>query len=213
MAVKLSRLIGSGTIVDEDGRPTLTFVRYWQGFAEQIERAINAIATILGITDQLDAALKAVQTEAQNAKDAAAAANQAAADAATANAAQQREVSLQTSYIEPTSVLTADPSSITVANHTRYYPQSSGAPVAVAVTGSTFGATAPGTVAYVYYLDPDRAGGAVSYLIDQDPPTQTGNTHVVGAIEIPDTGTSDGGDGPSRPGYVKPREKQLAQEP
>lgn len=212
MAVKLSRLVGSGRIVEEDGRPTLTFARYWQGFAEQIERAINAIAEILGITDELDKALAEVRTQAQNAKDAAEAANQAAADASAANAAQQREVSIQTSYIEPASVLTATPTSITVLNHTRYYPQASGEPVAVSVTGGTIGSTAPGTVAYVSYVDPERDGGSVTYAVQTSPPTQTGDTHVVGAVEIPDTGEVDGGDGPTRPGYVRPREKQLAVE-
>lgn len=211
MAVRLSRLVGSGRITEEDGRPTLTFVRYWQSFAEQIEGAINAIARILGITDELDKAIAEARAAAADAKTAADAAGKAADDASAANAAQQREISLQTSYIDPISVVEASPTAIIITTHTRYYPQASGAPMSVQVNGGTIGAPTPGTVVYISYVDPERDGGAVTYIPSLDPPTQTGDTHVVGAVQIPAEGTAEGGDGPPRPGYVRPRENQQAE--
>jgi hypothetical protein len=109
-------------------------------------------------------------------------------------------------YIEPSSVLTATPTTITIANHTRYYPQPSGDPISVSVTGGTVSATGSGDTDYVSYSDPMRAGGSVTYIVSTDAPTQTGDTHVVGAVLIPDTGTADGGDGPRRPGFVQAKE-------
>lgn len=207
--VSVARLQQSLAIVDKDGRPAAWFVRLINDNNANVTEAINRIAAI----PEIQAALERLD-EATAAAQAAADAAQAAADnAASSAAAQQREISIQTSYIEPASVLTATPTSITIIDHTRYYPQPSGAPAAVSVTGGTIGSTAPGTVAYVSYVDPERNGGSVTYAVQTSPPTQTGDTHVVGAVEIPDAGEVDGGDGPTRPGYVRPREKQLAQEP
>ncbi|NYD88748.1 hypothetical protein [Sphingomonas melonis] len=193
MALKLSRLVGTSPIVDGDGKPTLTFVRYWQTFAEQIERAINAIAEILGITDDLDKAIKRAQAAAAEAKD--------AADAsAAATAATKREQALVNSYIDPDTVLSASPTTITIAAHSRMYADGTSA----SVNGGTVNATAAGDADYVFYVDPERDGGTVTYQVSTTPPTQTGDTHVVGAVAIPTTGTVDGGEGPRRPGYVSP---------
>lgn len=200
MSVRLPRLQGANPIVDKDGRPSLTFARYFQSFAEQIERVINAIATILGITEQLDAAIQAANRAAADAQDAADLAKDQA-DAAKAQAdATKREAALTGSYIEPDSVLTATPTLLTIAAHTRKYADGTTA----AVNGGTAIATAPGEINYVSYDDPDRMGGAVTYLVTSDPPAQTGDTHVVGAVQIPETGTVEGGNGPQRPGQVYP---------
>lgn len=205
--MRLPRLQGSNPIVDKDGRPSLTFTRYFQSFAEQIERVINAIATILGITEQLDQAIAAAkkaaedaQTAADNAKDQADAAKQQAD-------AQKREAALTGSYIEPDGVLTASPTTITIASHTRRYADGA----SVSVDGGAIPATAPGEINYVSYDDPNRTGGAVTYIVTSDPPTQTGDTHVVGAVQIPDTGTVEGGSGPQRPGTVYPK-RDMVQE-
>lgn len=193
MSVRLPRLQGTNPIVDKDGRPSLTFVRYFQSFAEQIERVINAIATILNITDELDAAIAQA--------NAAAVAAQGAADTAAAQAAAtKREAALTGSYIDPDGVLTASPTVITIAAHTRRYADDT----SVSVNGGTVPAPAPLSVAYISYVDTERAGGSVSYMVTEDPPSQTGDTHVVGAVTIPDTGTVEGGTGPQRPGFVNP---------
>lgn len=200
MAVKLSRLIGNGSIVDKSGVPTQTFVRYWQTFAEQIERAINAIAEILGITDELDRAIAEAKQAASDAKD-------AADTAAAATEANKREQALVNSYIEPASVLTASPTSIAIAAHTRKYADETSA----AVNAGSVGAIVGTDTNYVYYVDAERDGGAVIYQVTTTPPVQTGDTHVVGAVTIPETGTSEGGEGPRRPGYVAPRQQQQMQ--
>jgi tetrahydromethanopterin S-methyltransferase subunit H len=191
VSIKLSRLVGTSPIVDKDGKPSLTFARYWQSFAEQIERAINGIADVLGITDQLDQAIQAAQQAASSAQDAAAA-------SAAATVATKREQALVNSYIEPATVLTATPTTISVAAHTRMYADGTSAPV----SSGTIAATTAGDTDYVFYTDPERDGGAVTYQVRTTPPVQTGDTHVVGAVEIPATGTVDGGEGPRRPGYV-----------
>jgi type II secretory pathway pseudopilin PulG len=198
MAIKLPRLIGSPELVDENRRPTLTFTRYWQSFAEQIEFVINKIAEILGITDQLDEAVRQNAEAAKEAKEAAQAAREAADAAAEQTAATKREAALQGSYIDPASVLTASPTTITIAAHTRYYADGT----SVAVNGGTRPVTASGDTDYVSYVDAARTGGTVTYTISTTPPVQTGDTHVVGAVMIPTTGTTDGGEGPRRPGYV-----------
>jgi hypothetical protein len=199
MSVRLPRLQAASPIVDDRQQPTQAFQRYWQNFAETIERAINSIATILGITDQLDQALQQAQVAIATAQAAADTA-QMAADAATAEtAAQKRESALQASYIDPSSVLSADPTTISIAGHTRRY----GDGTSVAVSAGTVTATAAGEEDYVYYDDPTRVGGAVAYQVSTTLPVQTGDRHVVGAVLIPATGTQDGGDGPRPPGFVQ----------
>lgn len=197
MAFKLQRLKGSIQIADATGKPTLTFVQYWQQFAEQIERVIAAIATILGITDELNEALARAEAAAEAAKE-------AADEAQQQTDAAKREAALQSSYIDPSSVLTASSTSITIAPHTRFYSDGTSADV----SGATIPALAEGSTAYVSYEDADRTGGAVSYVVSGNAPTQTGATHVVGAVVIPTAGQPEqpGGDGPQRPGYVRPRE-------
>jgi hypothetical protein len=199
VSIRLPRLQSSTEVVDDARRPSLAFQRYWQSFAEQIEFTINKIAEILGITDQLDAAVKANTEAAQEAKDAAMAAKEAAAEAQAATDAAKRETALQGSYIEPASVLTASPAMITVAAHTRRYADGTSATVAA----GTVAATASGDTDYVSYVDAERDGGTVAYTVSTNPPVQTGDTHVVGAIAIPTTGTAQGGEGPRRPGYVQ----------
>jgi hypothetical protein len=196
--IRLPRLQSLAPIVDKDGKPTLTFTRYFQAFAEQIELFVNKIAEILGITAQLDAAIAAANAAAAAAKLAADAAKDVADDAQTSTDAQKREAALQTSYIDPDTVLTASLTTITIAAHTRRYSDGTSA----TVSAGTIAATGEGDVDYVFYDDPARAGGAVTYQVATVQPIQTGDRHVVEAIMIPATGTSEGGGGPRPPGYV-----------
>lgn len=190
---RLPRLLSNTAIADNNGRPTAPFIVWWQTVVTQIEKAVNAIVTLTGITDDFATAI----TNAQNAADAA---TTAAATANAAAAAAAKESALNNSYISPDSVLTATTTTITVASHTRHY----GDGTSVSVTGGTVAATGMGDDDYVSYSDPTRAGGSVTYLVSTTAPAQTGNTHVVGAITIPTSGTGIGGVGPKRPGYVEP---------
>lgn len=191
-------------VVDSSGRFTPAALRSLNDAFRVLADALNTLAQI----PEIQAALENLN-DATEAAQAAATAAQQAADAAGMNTeAQQKEQSLQSSYIDPSSVLSATPDLITIAPHIRYYPQVTGTPLAVPVNGASITSSAPGTVAYVIYTDPNRTGGNVPYQVVTQPPTQTGDTHVVGAVVIPTVGVVDGGEGPVRPGFVRPRENQ-----
>jgi len=205
--LRLPRLSQNIRIVDDNGVPTAAFTQYWQQFASQIEQSVNRIEDALeaaGIAQQAaesaDQKADAAQAQADQATADAEAAQQRADDAQAQADAQKREAALQGSYISPSSALTASPTEITIAPHTRYYADST----SVMVNGATVPATATGDTDYVSYNDLTRAGGAVTYLVSTTAPVQTGDTHVVGAVTIPATGTQPGGRGPTRPGYVEP---------
>lgn len=198
--IRLPRLQSMAPIVDKDGKPNLTFTRYFQSFAEQIELVINKITEILGITDELDLAIQAANAAAAAAKAAADAAQDVADEAQATTDAQKREAALQGSYIEPDSVLSATTTTITIAAHTRMYADGT----SVSVNAGSVTASGPDDVDYVVYTDEDRSGGFVFYMVVADPPVQTGDLHVVGAVTIPATGTANGGAGPRRPGFVSP---------
>lgn len=199
--LRLDRLAQNIEVVDERRRPSSAFLIYWQRLVGQLERAIQLIVQLTGIQDQFDEALKQAQAATKAAQDAADAAKAAADTAQQQTDATKREAALQSSYIDPASVLTATSTLITIAPHTRYYSDGTSA----MVNGGSVAATIPNDVDYVSYVDADRAGGAVVYVVSTTPPVQTGDTHVVGAVQIPAAGTADGGDGPQRPGYVRPR--------
>lgn len=195
---RLPRLPSNATLVDDSGKPTASMQQWWQQVVQQIENAVALIVKLTGVQDQFDQALQQAQQATQQAKDAADAAK-AAADAAKAQTdATKREAAIQGSYIDPASVLTATPTTITIAAHTRMYADGTSA----AISGGTIAATSAGDTDYVFYVDVPRTGGSVTYQVSTDPPVQTGDTHVVGAVAIPTTGTADGGEGPRRPGYV-----------
>jgi len=181
-------------VVDSDGRFSPAALRSLNDAFKTLGEALNTLAQI----PEIQAALENLDEATQAAQAAAAAANTAAVGAQTSTDAQKREQALVNSYIEPASVLTASTTTITIASHTRMYADGTTA----SVTGGTAAATASTDVDYVSYVDADRSGGTVTYVVSTTPPVQTGDTHVVGAVEIPATGTADGGEGPRRPGYV-----------
>lgn len=174
-----------------DKQPQL-LERYWDIQATKLEGVLNQILAIPLIIDalaNLDAATQAAQVAADNAN--------AAAGAVTS------ESSLVNSYVSNFTppVISADNTGlVTIANHDRVY----GDPIlnpTVAVTGNTVATgKAAGTIVRIYYNDSTRAGGAVTYLFTVDPappPVQGGDTHSVGAVEIPAAGSVGGG-------YVRP---------
>lgn len=181
--IKLPRLP-----IDWDTQPQL-FERYWDEAMTSIESSLNSILALPAIQAAIDAATTA-----------AASANTAAAAAQTSITASTKENALINSYITPSSVLSATPTVITIASHVRHYADGTTA----SVSGGTVAATAATDVDYVSYVDPTRAGGAVTYSVSTTQPTQTSNTHVVGAVTIPGTGTTTGGSGPKPPGFVQP---------
>lgn len=209
MAVFLPRLrqgvaIGR-TAKGEPVYPSSEFILFWQQFCQILEGVpaiANAAQEAQDAADAANAAAAAAQSAADTAQGAADAAN-AAADAATSESSIV--ASFPTNYTPPL-IEAASTGDVTIANHDRQYGNTTLNPT-VSVTGDTI-TTGGGTgdVIRVYYDDPTRAGGAVTYqfTVDPaDPPVQGGDTHVVGAVTIPGVG-SQAGNGVRPPGYVSP---------
>jgi hypothetical protein len=76
---------------------------------------------------------------------------------------------------------------ITISAHTRHYPQPDGSTVDVAVSGGSLTGRAYSTTYYIYYDDPSRAGGAVTYQSTTSEATaaQIGDRHTVGGVTTP----------------------------
>jgi hypothetical protein len=114
---------------------------------------------------------------------------------------------ITSSYTSPVSVMTATTtagsSAITIAAHTRIYTDG----VTVAVDGGTISGLAPGQTYYVYYSDPARHGGAVTYQQSSDASdaAQVGGIHSLGSVDTPATDGSSGGGGTVPPGTGGPR--------
>lgn len=185
MAFRLPRLP-----VNWREQPAL-FERYWDEAMTRIEETLNAILSIPAI----EAALAAVDAKADDALADAAAAQDTATDAATAVNSVASETSLVNSYVvvdlAPT-IEADDLGNITIQDHFRVY----GDGPTVSVTGAGFFAgAASGDVVRIYYIQPSRAGGSVTYLFTTDPadpPAQSGSTHVVGSVRMPNVGTAAG---------------------
>lgn len=162
-----------------------------------IETALNSILVIPEIQLAIDNANLAAQN-AQNAADAA----QLATDSTA------KETSLTTSYVTgftPPLLSATTGGVITIANHQRVYGDSILNPT-VNVTGGTVNIAGfvAGDLVRIYYDQPSRAGGTVTYQYTIDPaapPVQSGDRHSVGAVYIPATGSADG-DPVRPPGYV-----------
>lgn len=198
--LRVPTLTQQAPIVEPSRKPTTAFLRTMNDIITRIVQVVNAIVDVLNIQEQLRAALDKAE-EAIIVAQAAAESAQAAAETAQQQAdATKREAALTGSYIDPDVVLTASPTMITIAAHTRYYADGTSVPV----NGGTAIATGPLEVDYISYVDADRSGGDVTYIVATTPPVQTGDTHVVGAVQIPDAGTVEGGNGPQRPGQVYP---------
>ena len=198
--VNLSDLQQSMPVVDADGRPNPVFLRFINGAIRSLKNGVNSLIDVQNAVIAANAAAAAATAAAATANATATTATAAAAAANAATVANAREAALVNSYIIPNSVLTSTPTTISVAAHTRYYTDGT----SVSVSAGSVVATSPTNVDYVSYVDTARTGGAVTYLVTLTQPTQSGNTHVVGAVTIPAAGSSSGGVGPRKPGYVEP---------
>lgn len=182
------------------------FERYWDEAMTTIENNLNAILGLPAIQAAIDAAAAAAAT----ANTAATAANTAATNAQATSDAADLENSLINSFVDASSftapLLTATVAlAVTIKTHTRIYGKPSLNPNR-SVTGATITATGAvaGDTVRIYYSDPTRVGGAVTYLFTIDPapaPVQGVNIHSVGAVMIPAAGTNNGKFA-QPPGYV-----------
>lgn len=205
MAIKLPRLPANQKIVDDQGYPTLVYSLWWQQVAETLEEALNAITTALDAAGIAIDAAEAAQMAADSANAAAVAAQTAADNAQMGadNSAAETSIAASgvTNFTPP--LLSADTAgNVTIANHDRLY----GDGTSVSVTGGVVATGEPPTTAvWIFYDQPSRAGGAVTYQYstDSNDSLQTGDRHSIGAVTIPNVGTTPGN--PVRPrGYAEP---------
>lgn len=190
MALKLPRLPGNIALVDPaTGRVTPEFQRWWQTTMEAIEGQANNQQALLD-------ALITAQASADAAAAAAAAADAAAATAATAAAAAQTsadsvtsDTSLSNSYVFGVAIVGHDAgasATVSISAHTRLY----GNGVQVSVNSGSVTSLAYSTSYYIYYDDPSRAGGAVTYHVTTSissaaQSATNPNRHFVGTIITP----------------------------
>lgn len=190
LSAVLDTLFASEAIVDQEGRPTRRFQQLW-------ENAIGGLKDALSNQGQSISELEAIYAGINTAQATATQAVQAAA-------ATQSAVDLTNSYTDPVGVLTATSGGVvTVAAHTRIY----GDGTTATVSGGTVSGFASGANVTIYYSDPARAGGAVSFQGTTEAVAQTGDRHIVGQVLIPAVGEADAaGAGPTAPGWKLPPE-------
>lgn len=174
------------------------FERYWDEAMFSIEKNLNALLSLPLIEQAV--------IDAQTAADTA----QAAADSASSSAlASATEASLVNSFptsATPPILSVASTGTVTISAHQRVYGDSSINPTVSVSGGTLVTGEVAGKIIRVYYDDPARAGGSVTYLWTVDPappPVQGNNRHSVGVVTVPGAGSSNGSD-VKPPGYVEP---------
>lgn len=192
-AIRLDRYQRAVPIVDKNGNPTMQEQAANQRNLEAIEAAFAAQGQQIDFLTTIVEGLQAAQA-------AAALANQGVA---TLNAG----VSLSSSRTEPVDGLLSATSDgvVTISAHSRVYTTGS-TETSVTVNAGSVSGFAPGAFVRIFYMDAARAGGAVSYQGTTAEVTQTGDTHVVGGVTIPQVGSPPSeGSGTTPPGYVRER--------
>jgi hypothetical protein len=173
------------------------FQIWWQQVVEKIEAQETA-------QDALLAQIVAAQAAADAAAADAATAQADATAAATTAAAAERNDAISGSWTTPGATLTASDAgsdaAITVAGHTRKY----GDATSVAVSGGSIGGLSFSTAYYVYYDDPSRAGGSVSFQATTNANDAAHNAavgrHFVGKVTTPADGGGSTSGGTTPPG-------------
>lgn len=180
MGLILPKLDRNIPITDKDkGTPSLVFHQWWQRVAQTLERTFDSLETaVIAIEAALEAADIAI---------AAADAAQAAADNAEAvGEGAERIASLANSGVSGAVLSATDAgtdATVSVTAHTRLY----GNGTSVLVDAGSVTGLAYSTAYYVYYDDPSRTGGAVTYQATTSEATaaQTGDRHLVGTVATP----------------------------
>ena len=183
---KLSALDRAGSIVVQDGTPTHQFQQNWQNQGKAIEGAIQILAEAVDGILAAQTAAEAANAAAVVAQDAAATAQvaaEAANDAAAAVGSEGTITASGTSGLTLTATDAGTDATVNISAHTRIYGDSS----SVSVSAGSITGLAYSTDYWVFYDDPTRAGGAVTYQHSTDPAdaVQTGDKHSVGAVTTP----------------------------
>lgn len=186
MTLKLDRLFASEALVDAQGRPTRRFQQIWQNSMQAIETAFNTLETAVIDIQAAQNAANAANTAAAAAQSAANNAQSAADNAQTVADTVTAQSNLVNSYPSGLTLGASDAgasATISVSAHSRVYADGT----SVAVNAGNLTGLAYSTKYYVYYDDPSRAGGAVTYHSTTSAATaaQTGNRHLVGEVTTP----------------------------
>ena len=189
---KLSALDRAGSIVVQDGTPTHQFQQNWQNQGKAIEGAIQILAEAVDGILAAQAAAEAANAAAAVAQDAAATAQVAAEVANDAAAAVGSEGTITASGTSGLTLTAADAgtdATVNISAHTRIYGDGS----SLSVSAGSITGLAYSTDYWVFYDDPTRAGGAVTYQHSTDPAdaVQTGDKHSVGAVTTPAAAAPD----------------------
>lgn len=187
MSLKLPRLqLGVALVDPQTGRPTSTFVVWWDRVATALE---NQEGTQDGLIDELAEQLALIV-----AVDDKAEAAQATADEALAGGGEMSPTtSLKLSYPDGVTITGSDlgaDAAINISAHTRLYGNGD----MVAVDVGNVVSLAYSTGYFVSYDDPPRTGGAVTYFeittneADARSSPTNPNRHYVGSIVTPGPG-------------------------
>ncbi len=181
------RLVKPGT-----GTPDFTFIQWWNEFANQIEASVNNINAALEAAGIAQAAADAAQAAANTAETAANNAQDAVDGVSNTLSVVDSGIN-----INPLSASDAGTdATITIAAHQRTYADGT----TVDVDGSSLNGLAYETLYYIFYVDPSRLGGAVSYqstTVDSEA-AQVGDRHLVGRVTTPASGAP-----PSTGDYIR----------
>lgn len=182
-------LFAGEAIVDAQGRPSRRFQQIWQNTIEALVSVLTSQGASITELEAIYAGINAAQATAATAVQ-------------TANSTQS-SIDLTNSYTNPVGVGTAASNgTVTISAHSRVYPASG---TSVAVNSGTVTGFSAGSYVTVYYNDPARTGGAVTYIGTTGAVSQTGDTHIVWQGAIPSAGQTDNtGIGPTAPGYFPP---------
>lgn len=193
----MSRLprLPKGRIVDpETGNPATAFTVYWQKLLEAQEATDAAQNQLIADVSDLLAdiiLLNELITEAEEIIEQATTGSE-----------------LTNSYVDGLTVSATDAGSnatITISAHDRIYPKTDGTTTTVAVSGGALTGLAYSTAYWVYYDQPSRAGGAVTYVASTSPTAQIGDRHNVTAVTTPAAaGPPVPGNPALPPGYISP---------
>lgn len=166
-------------IVDSQGRATMQWQANFQNVIANLQGQIDAITQAQAAADLANAAASAAQSAA-DAADTAAGVAQNAADSANATAA------ITSSYVTGATITGTDSGSdvtVTISGHTRVYADGVSVPVSAgSITGLSYS-----TDYFIYYDQPSRAGGSVTYQATTSSSTaaQIGDRHLVGSVTTP----------------------------
>lgn len=158
--------------------------RYWDDAMRQIETLFEQILSLPTIQEEIETLRTELETVSTISSEQLELLDQNLSF-------QQIDNSLRNSYIVPISgeVITADETGlITVSDHTRVYGDSSMNPSVLVQGTSIDSGASSGDIVRVYYRDPTRQGGFVTYEITIDPATplvQEGEMHSIGVVEVP----------------------------